>query len=120
MIATLVFSALILAAALTRFGGLWGVVVPLFGLVSSLGFIQGNAATEAMRLDPRRAGATASLTGAASFGVGAFCAALAGALHDGTAAPMAIVMVVSLAIGILSLRIMAPRPKARILAAVAP
>lgn len=107
-LATLGFALVLLIAAATGVGGLWGVLVPLFFVISSLGFSSGNAANEAMRVDPRRAGATAALSGAASFGAGSVCSALAGLFRDGTAVPMALVIVVSLIIAAASLRVLAP------------
>jgi DHA1 family bicyclomycin/chloramphenicol resistance-like MFS transporter len=101
-------AAVLLIAAVTGFGGLWGVLVPLFCVISSLGFSSGNASNEAMRVDPHRAGATAALSGAASFGAGSICAALAGAFRDGTATPMAVVIIVSLIVAAVSLRVLAP------------
>jgi DHA1 family bicyclomycin/chloramphenicol resistance-like MFS transporter len=41
---------------------------------------------------PERAGAASALIGSAAFGTGALAATLVGALHDGTARPMAAVM----------------------------
>ena len=43
----------------------------------------------AMNVDPGRAGAISSITGSATFAVGAVISALAGFLQDGTARPLA-------------------------------
>lgn len=109
--ATLSFAVILLVVAATGFGGLWGVLVPLFFVIASLGFSSGNAANEAMRVDPLRAGATAALSGAASFGAGSICSALAGLFRDGTAVPMALTIVISLVIAATSLAVLAPRRK---------
>lgn len=95
--------------AVTGFGGLFGILVPLFLVVSSLGFTAPNAMAGAMAADPRRAGSTAALVGASQFAAGAGCAALAGFLHDGTARPMAGVMTGALLAAMLSLRLLVPR-----------
>jgi DHA1 family bicyclomycin/chloramphenicol resistance-like MFS transporter len=55
-----------------------------------------------------RSGAISSLFGAASFGAGAAAAALAGAMRDGTARPMAFVIVAVLGCAVISLRTLAP------------
>jgi DHA1 family bicyclomycin/chloramphenicol resistance-like MFS transporter len=51
----------------------------------------------ALSVDPRRAGAISALLGTVSFGTGAIASHLAGVLHDGTARPMAAVMLAALA-----------------------
>ena len=99
---------LLLADAMTGFGGLWGVMVPMFLIMASFGFNQSNATVGALGVDPLRSGAISSLFGSASFGAGACAAAVAGAFRDGTARPMALVIVVFLACAVLSLRILAP------------
>ncbi len=115
----LLAAALALAAdAVTGFGGLWGVMAPLFLIMSGFGFCQSNAMVGALAVDPLRSGAVSSLFGSASFGAGAGAAALAGALRDGTPRPMAFVMVGVLAAGVVCLRVLAPprRPGASPLA----
>ena len=68
----------------------------LFAALSSFGFIAANATAGALGVDPLRAGTTSALIGSASFAVGAVAATIAGAFHDGTPRPMAIVMAVAL------------------------
>ena len=77
-------------------GSPWAVLALLFVALTSFGFIAANATAGALGVDPLRAGATSALIGSASFGVGALAATIAGAFHDGTARPMAIVMAVAL------------------------
>jgi DHA1 family bicyclomycin/chloramphenicol resistance-like MFS transporter len=108
LIIDLVCALALLAATITGFGGLWGVLIPLFLVVSCHGFTQPNATNGAMAVDARRAGATAALTGCFSFAVGSLAAAIAGALHDGTARPMAAVIVVGLVIALISLKVLGP------------
>ncbi len=86
--------ALVIAAFV---GDRWLVLPTLFITLSSFGFISANAMAGALGVDPTRAGATSALIGSASFAVGALAAMLAGAFHDGTPRPMAIVMAVALA-----------------------
>jgi DHA1 family bicyclomycin/chloramphenicol resistance-like MFS transporter len=99
-------SAVLLLDAATGFGGLWGVLVPLFFIMSALGFNQSNASAGAFNVDPRRAGATSALLGATSFGVGAGASAVAGLLRDGTAKPMGLVIFISLLVATLSYRVL--------------
>ncbi len=72
------------------------VLAMLFVTLSSFGLISANASAGALGVDPLRAGATSALIGSASFGLGALAATIAGAFHDGTPRPMAVVMAVSL------------------------
>lgn len=105
-----VFGAALLLAfdAVTSFGGLWGVMVPMFLVMASFGFNQSNATVGALGVDPLRTGAISSLFGATSFAAGAAAAAVAGALRDGTPRPMAFVIVGSLACAVITLRTLAP------------
>ncbi|MFZ5720215.1 MAG: multidrug effflux MFS transporter [Pseudomonadota bacterium] len=91
------FAILLSLAAATGFGERWTVLPLLFLLLSSYGFMQGNTMAGALSIDPLRAGSTSALLGAASFAAGAVAAAAAGVLHDGTARPMAFVMLAALA-----------------------
>lgn len=105
-----VFAAALLLAidAVTGFGGLWGIMGPMFLVMSSFGFNQSNATVGALGVDPLRTGTISSLFGAASFGTGAVAAAIAGAMRDGTPRPMAFVIVGSLACAVAALRILSP------------
>jgi DHA1 family bicyclomycin/chloramphenicol resistance-like MFS transporter len=97
-------SLVLLADAVTGFGGLLGVLIPLFLIMSGFGFNQSNAAAGALNTDPRRAGATSALVGASSFAAGGASAGLAGLLRDGTPRPMALVIAGSLLVAVISLR----------------
>jgi MFS transporter, DHA1 family, multidrug resistance protein len=85
-------AASLLLSAFGRLGGLLGLLIPLFLVVSSAGLIQANSVAGALSVDPLRAGSTAALFGTCSFGAGAVAATLAGALNDGTPRPMALVI----------------------------
>ncbi len=78
-------------------GGPWLVLAFLFVTLTSFGFMAANATAGALGVDPLRAGSTSALIGSASFAVGALAATIAGAFHDGSPRPMAVVMAVSLA-----------------------
>ncbi|MBL8549829.1 MAG: multidrug effflux MFS transporter [Hyphomonadaceae bacterium] len=75
--------------------GMWTVLVPLFFLISTFPLVAPNAAAIALWSDRKRTGAVAAITGAISFVAGAIAAVVAGALFDGTAVPMAAVIVVA-------------------------
>ena len=93
----LVAGGALLVCAETGWGGLWGVLVPLFLVLASLGFTQPNATAGAMGVDRERAGAAAALLGVGFFGVGGLAGVATAVLHDGTARPMALVILASLA-----------------------
>ncbi|MFL9960002.1 multidrug effflux MFS transporter [Paraburkholderia sediminicola] len=59
---------LLAIAAWTDWGGLLGLVVPLFGFVSATGFIVANAIAGALGAFPARAGAMSALIGASQYG----------------------------------------------------
>jgi DHA1 family bicyclomycin/chloramphenicol resistance-like MFS transporter len=82
----------LLATSLSGFGGLWGVLVPLFFAVAGHGLGAPNATASALAFDPQRAGSLSALVGCAQFGIGALAAAAAGAMGDGSPAPMAAVI----------------------------
>lgn len=95
-LAALGFGGLLLLAAMTGLGGKWTVLPLLFACLASYGLMAGNTMAGALSVDPRRAGSTSALMGGLSFAAGAFASWLGGVLHDGTARPMAAVMVVCL------------------------
>lgn len=107
VLAALGFGLWLLAAAATGLGGMWGVLVPLFFVVSTFGFMFANTTAGALSIDPHRAGSISGLMGTLGFTVGATSSAAAGLIHDGTAVPMAAVMTTALALSALSLFLLA-------------
>ena len=106
-------STALAAAAVSGFGERYTVLPLLFGLMASLGFIQGNTMAGALNVDPRRAGAISALMGGVSFVTGALASAAAGVLHDGTPRPMALVMFAAIAGSAACLHLLAlPKPSA--------
>jgi DHA1 family bicyclomycin/chloramphenicol resistance-like MFS transporter len=75
---------------------MWGVLVPLFCVMASFGLVGANTQAAGLNIDPMRAGSISALMGGASFGCAAVVSALTGVLHDGTARPMAMVILVSI------------------------
>ena len=89
-------AGLVLAvAARTGWGGLLGLVLPLFAFVSATGFIVANSIAGALSRRPDRAGAVSALVGAAQYGAGIASSALVGAFADGTPWPMGWVIAVA-------------------------
>lgn len=98
---------LLTLVAVTGLGGMYGFLALLFCVIASYGLIQGNVIASALNFDPRRAGAISSLMGGISFTCGAAGAVVSGQLHDGTARPLAYVILVSLAVSALLLHLVA-------------
>jgi len=73
-------------------GGLAGLVVPLFVFVGAAGFIIANSIAGALSRFPDRAGAVSALVGAIQYGSGIVGSGLVGAFADGTPWPMAAVI----------------------------
>ncbi len=80
----------LLAIAVTRTGGLIGVLIPLWFYVTCLGFIMPNNVALAMSTQRERAGTASAVLGSFNFGIGALGAVLIGALNLAAALPMAI------------------------------
>ena len=74
--------------ARTGWGGLPGLVVPLFVFVGAAGFIIANSIAGALYSFPERAGTVSALVGALHFGSGIVGSGLVGAFDDGTPWPM--------------------------------
>jgi MFS transporter, DHA1 family, multidrug resistance protein len=85
--------------------GLVGVLLSMFTIMTSLGFILPNVTTLALAGDPRSAGSAAALLGLLQFAFGAITAPLVGVGGSMTALPMAVVVatcgVCALAAGVL-------------------
>lgn len=90
------FGILLMLVAATGFGGMFTVLPLLFCALATYGLMAGNTMAGALSIDPRRAGSISALMGGMSFGSGALASWAGGALHDGTATPMAAVMLTCL------------------------
>lgn len=101
------FGVALALAAFTGVGERWTVLPLLFCVLSTHGFVQGNAMAGALTVDPLRAGSISALMGACSFGAGALASLASGVLHDGTPRPMALVMLCSLTAAGLVMRTLA-------------
>jgi DHA1 family bicyclomycin/chloramphenicol resistance-like MFS transporter len=76
----------------TGWGGLIGLIVPIFFFLAMNGFIVANSVAGALSAFPHRAGSASSLVGAMHYGAGILSAALVGWCADGTPWPMGWIM----------------------------
>jgi DHA1 family bicyclomycin/chloramphenicol resistance-like MFS transporter len=100
-----ILSVLLLVFATSGIGGLWGLSAILFFVVGSVSPVQANTMAGGLSIDPLRAGSAAALFGAATFAAGAIASAVAGALYDGTARGLCLVISASLIGVFLSIRL---------------
>ena len=82
----------LLATAVTGFGGLLGVMIPLWFVMSCCGLSFPNAAAIALSRHGEEAGTAAALLGAAQFVIGGAVAPVVGAFANGTPVPMAAIV----------------------------
>jgi DHA1 family bicyclomycin/chloramphenicol resistance-like MFS transporter len=107
-VALLVYFAAAIALFIAAFtkAGLVAVAAPLFFAVAMMGVVPPNSMALALEPYPRSAGSASALSGAMQFSVGAPIVALLGVLHDGSALPMASIVIgcglVALAINLAS------------------
>ena len=101
--AVLAFAVLMLGCAITGFGDMWGVFVPLFLIVATFGLTGSNTMAGALSRDPERSGTVSALFGSLAMATGAVSSAFSGLLHNGTAVPMAAIMALCAAGATLSL-----------------
>lgn len=90
--AAAVFGVLVLGVGVSGFGGLPALLVPLFGFMASLGFIQANAMAGALAGHGARAGSASALLGTLQFVAATLAGVLVGVCHDGTARPMGVII----------------------------
>jgi len=98
--------------AWTGFGGLAGLVAPLFLLISMNGAVVANAVAGALSGFPRRAGTASAIVGALQFGTGILTTAMTGWFADGTARPLGWIIGV-MGCGALLFNLLLIRPRAQ-------
>jgi DHA1 family bicyclomycin/chloramphenicol resistance-like MFS transporter len=112
----LALSGIVLALnARFGWGGLPGLVLPVFFYMSMNGFIVANSVAGALAAFPQKAGSASSLIGAMHYGSGILTAALVGWFSDGTPWTMAWIMGVA-GIGSLATSTISTHVRARQLA----
>jgi DHA1 family bicyclomycin/chloramphenicol resistance-like MFS transporter len=100
LVGALVFSAVLVLFATTGFGGLVGVLIPLWLVLTAVGLAMPNAPALALSRHGEAAGTAAALLGAVQFGVGALSAPLVGVLGVGASAMAAVVLLGTVAANI--------------------
>jgi MFS transporter, DHA1 family, multidrug resistance protein len=99
-----VLAATVLAlAGSLGIAGIWGVAVPLAFTVGMHQFVLANSLARLMALFPRNAGAAAATQGAVMFVMGAAGSGLVSLLHNGTPAPLCLVIAM-MGVGVLASR----------------
>jgi MFS transporter, DHA1 family, multidrug resistance protein len=93
VVVALVSALVLLATAITGFGGLLGVMIPLWFVVTCAGLTFPNAPAIALTRHGDEAGTAAALLGAAQFAIGGGVAPLVGAFENGTPVPLAAIVV---------------------------
>lgn len=101
--------AVLLAFALSGRGGAPAIVLPMMAAMGSMGFIMPNAAVGALSRHAHQAGSASALMGTVQFALAACAGVLVGVLDDGTARPMAVLMLLG-ALGTLAADRLRPRP----------
>ncbi|MBY6090728.1 multidrug effflux MFS transporter [Maritimibacter alkaliphilus] len=98
-----------------------GLMLPsIFCTVASLGLILGNVSALAISQTPRTAGTASALLGALQFCLGAVASPLVGLAGEGTALPMACVMIAAAVLAVGSFLLLTPRgPAAQAVAGAA-
>ena len=98
-------AVLLFAALLTGWGGLLGVAVPIFVMLSGLGFVGGNQSSAVLAPFPHAAGSASALMGTIQFSLGALCGVIASSLFDGTGVVLgAVIALVAVAGAVVCLR----------------
>jgi DHA1 family bicyclomycin/chloramphenicol resistance-like MFS transporter len=89
---SLVASVALVVNAASGFGGFAGILVPLFVYIAMHGFVMPNTTALAMAPHGAVAGSASALLGSIQFILGALSGTLVGALSNGTAVPLAVVI----------------------------
>jgi DHA1 family bicyclomycin/chloramphenicol resistance-like MFS transporter len=109
LIGALVASAVLTSLAVTGTGGLLGVLIPLWVMLTMVGFAMPNAPALALSRHGEAAGTAAALLGAVQFGVGALVAPLVGVFGAGAGAMAAVVLLGTLAANLVLWLVVRPR-----------
>jgi DHA1 family bicyclomycin/chloramphenicol resistance-like MFS transporter len=102
-------AGVLLAVATTGAGGLAGLLVPLFVVVSSVGAVMPTSTALALAPFPERAGAASALMGALQLGIGAGAGALVGVLGFAPATSLAVVIAAGCGLGAAVVLLATPR-----------
>ncbi len=108
-LAYLAAAAALLACAVLDVGGVYGVVLPVVLAMGSMGFVMPNSAVGALSRHAAQAGSASALLGTGGFCLAALSGMLVGGLSDGTARPVAIMMLTG-AVGTVLADRLRPKP----------
>jgi DHA1 family bicyclomycin/chloramphenicol resistance-like MFS transporter len=95
----------LLAVVLAEAGGLPGLMVPLFAVIASLGFIIANSVAAAMAQVSANRGAASALIGLFQFAIAALVSTAVGSFQDGSALPMAAIIAAAALAGFVCTRL---------------
>ncbi len=114
LVVALAAAGVLALCAWTQWGGLMGLLAPLFVVISAPGFSQPNTSAAAMTVDRHRAGATAALIGTSFFGVGSLSGAATSLIPGRASQAMAVVIIATLMLAIAAYRgLVSPQLAAR-------
>ena len=102
-------SIILFALVATNVWGVWGVILGIIFFTLPLNMINANAAAGTLEFFPYNAGTASAVVGAVRYGCGAVSGVCVGLLHDGTAMPMAWVILGCSAIAVFFLLTMVRR-----------
>ena len=85
-------AAVLLVDVLTGFGGVLGIFIPLFVVVSSLGLVSTNAMAGGLSVDPSRAGTVSAMFGTAQYALGGLATVAGAFISHNTALAMSVVI----------------------------
>ncbi|WP_099248908.1 multidrug effflux MFS transporter [Mycobacterium sp. shizuoka-1] len=97
-----VFGAVFIALSVTHTGGMYGFLLPVWAVLSMMGFVIPNAPAVALSRHHEAAGTAAALLGAAQFTVGAVIAPVVGLMGNDEIA-LSVVMTAGVAVALLAL-----------------
>lgn len=90
-------------------GPLWSMCLALFLFILTLGIIAPNAAACALTNQKKLSGSASALMGTIQFTIAGICSSFVSHLHDGTIAPMSMVISASGTLAYVIYRVMVPR-----------
>lgn len=94
LLGTAASGLILLALTLTQTGGFWGLYIPLWCFMASMGFVFANATVLGMKSQGHRAGGASALMGSVQFGLSALGGVLVSILENGSALPMTAVIAI--------------------------
>ena len=100
-----VCSTILFIMTYLKIGGFLGLVIPLFIIISCLGFTMPNTTAIAMQPQGKNAGAASALMGTIQFIIASLASSLVGILHDATTFPMTFTILLSTSLSFFVLKI---------------